>query len=163
MCSSDLPLIIKSVDGYAGTVNVTCKLTTGPSSATPPECGMDPASVTLTAGATANPELLIFGKGTKLPPGVTLGSNAPSHGLGLGLSAGGAVLACALLFGIPGRRRGWRAMLSALLLLVAVSGFSACVTTPKIITHGQYTFTITGTDSKDATIKTTATIKVRVL
>ena len=156
-------LNVTSVDGYAGTVNVTCKLTTGPSSATPPECGMDPASVTLTAGGIAHPELLIFGKGSKLPPGVTLGSNAPSHGLGLGLSAGGAVLACALLFGIPGRRRGWRAMLSALLLLVAVSGFSACVTTPKIITHGQYTFTITGTDSKDATIKTTATVKIRVL
>ena len=156
-------LLVTSVAGYAGTVNITCRLATGPSSATPPECGLDPASVTLTADGTAQPLMLIFGKGTKLPPGITLGSNTPSHGLGLGLSAGGAVLACALLFGIPGRRRAWRAMLSAVLLLVAVGGFSACVTTPKIVTHGQYTFTVTGTDSKDATIKTTATIKVRVL
>lgn len=156
-------LVVTSVAGYAGTVDITCRLATGPSSATPPECGLDPASVTLTADGTAQPLMLIFGKGTKLPPGITLGSNAPSRGLGLGLSAGGAVLACALLFGIPGRRRAWRAMLSAVLLLVAVGGFSACVATPKIVTHGQYTFTVTGTDSKDATIKTTATIKVRVL
>ena len=156
-------LNVTSVDGYAGTVNITCKLATGPSSATPPECALDPASVTLAAGATAKPLMLIFGKGTKLPPGITLGSNAPSHGLGLGLSAGGAVLACALLFGIPGRRRAWRAMLSAVLMLVAVGGFSACIDTPKKVTAGQYTFTVVGTDSKDATIKATATIKVRVL
>lgn len=160
-------LAVTSLDGYAGTVNITCALVTGPKTATPAECGMDPASVKLTAGSTANPLILIFGKGTKLPVGVTLGSNAPSHGLGLGLSAGGAVLACGLLFGIPGRipgrRRGWRAMLSIVLLLVAVSGFTACVSTPKIVTHGQYTFTVTGTDSADSTIKATATVSVRVL
>jgi O-antigen ligase len=107
--------------------------------------------------------MLIFGKGTKLPPAVTLGSNAPGKGLGLGLSAGGAVLACVLLFGIPARRRGWRAILPVLLLLVAASGFTACIATPKMITAGQYTFTVTGTDSSDTTITTKATVEVRVL
>jgi len=156
-------LTITSVDGYAGTVNLTCKLTTGSTSATPPECGMNPASVTLKGGGVAQSFLLIFGKGTKLPPGTTLGSNLSGKGLGLGLSAGGAVMACVLLFGIPARRRGWRAILPVLLLLVAASGFTACIATPKIITAGQYTFTVTGTDSTDSTIKATATVKIRVL
>jgi hypothetical protein len=166
--TGSVAIVTTSIDGYAGTVNMTCKLTTGPKTATPPECGMNPASVTLTVGGTAQPFILIFGKGTTLPPGITLGSNVPSSpskgkGLGFGLSAGGAVLACGLLFGIPGRRRGWRAMLSVLLLLVAASGFTACISTPKMITTGQYTFTVTGTDSADSTVVATATIKVRVL
>lgn len=161
-------IVMTSVDGYAGTIDITCKLTTGPKTATPPECGMNPASVTLAAGGTVSPYILIFGKGTKLPTGITVGGNTPSSsskgpGLGLGLSAGGAVLACGLLFGIPGRRRGWRAMLSVLLLLAAASGFTACIATPKMISAGQYTFTVTGTDSTDSTIKATATVNVRVL
>ena len=156
-------LMITSVDGYAGTVNLTCKLTSGSTSTAPPECAMNPGSVTLKTGGVAQSFILIFGKGTKLPPGITLGSNASGKRLGLGLSASGAVLACALLFGIPARRRGWRAILPALLLLVAASGFTACIATPKIITAGQYTFTVTGTDSADSTITATATVKIRVL
>ena len=150
------PVITTSEGGYAGTVNYTCELLTKTTTATPPECGMYPATETLTAGATVEPEMLIFGKGTKLPEGVTLGSNAKWIG------AGGAVLACCLLFGVPARRRGWRSMLSIFLLLLAVSGFTACATTPKIITNGVYSFKVTGTDSKNAANSSSTTVQVTV-
>ena len=146
-----------SMNGYAGTLNYTCQLLTKTSTATPPECAMDPATEAVSAGATVRPLILIFGKGTRLPAGVTLGSNAGWVG------AGGAVLACCLLFGIPARRRQWRSMLSVLLILIAFGGLSACVATPKMITHGLYTFKVTATDSKDASITATATVTVEVL
>jgi trimeric autotransporter adhesin len=149
-----------SEGGYAGTVNYTCELTTKVTTSTPPECGMYPSSETLAAGKTAEPMLLIFGKGTKLPVGVTAGSNSKWPGIGLG--TGGAVLACCLLLGVPARRRGWRSMLSALLLLAALAGFTACVATPKFITNGVYTFNVTGTDSKDSTLTSTTTVQVTV-
>jgi trimeric autotransporter adhesin len=150
-------IVTTSEGGYAGTINYTCELVTKTSTATPPECGMDPATETITAGGKVQPQILIFGKGTKIPKGVTLGSNAKWVG------AGGAVLACCLLFGIPARRRKWRALLSAILLLAAVAGFTACSSTAKMITAGNYTFTVTGTDSKDATLTATATVSVDVL
>jgi hypothetical protein len=150
-------IVTTSKDGYSGTVDYTCVLETKTSTPTPPECAMDPASAAVEAGGTAKPLILIFGKGTKLPSGVTLGSNSKW------LGAGSAVLACCLLFGIPAKRKRWRSLLSVLLLLAAIGGLSACITTPKIVTHGLYTFTVTGTDSKDKATTATATVTVEVL
>ncbi|WP_263353965.1 protease pro-enzyme activation domain-containing protein [Acidicapsa acidisoli] len=151
------PILTTSEGGYAGTINYTCKLTTKTTTAAPPECSMYPATATLAAGGTAGPLMLIFGKGTKLPTSTTTSSNARWFG------AGSAVLALSLLFGIPARRRGWRSMLSAILLLISVAGFSACSSSAKMITSGTYTFTVTGTDSKDSTLTSTATVSVEVL
>ena len=158
--TGSVDIVTTSEDGYAGTVDYTCVLTSSiPTTATPAECGMYPATATLTAGGVAKPQMLIFGKGTKLPTGVTLGSNSNARWIG----AGSAVLACGLLFGVPARRRRWRSMLSLLLILVAVGGFSACVTPAKIISVGIYTFKVTGTDSKDKTKTATATVTVEVV
>jgi hypothetical protein len=122
---------------------------------------MDPSSETITADGTIDPLILIFGAGTKLPTGVTVGSNLRRSNLPW-LGAGGAVLAGCLLWGIPARRRKWRAMLSVLLLLAAAGGFSACSRPGKFISAGNYTFQVTGTDSKDASITATATVTVTV-
>ena len=146
-----------SEGGYAGTVNLTCTLVTKTSTKTPPLCAFNPTSVPLTAGETRQPVILIYGVGTKVLTGTTTGSNAKW------LGTGGAVLAACLLLGIPARRRGWRAMLSAILLLVALGGFTACVSTPKMITAGTYTFKVVGTDSTDSTNNATATVTVLVL
>ncbi len=152
----------KSEDGYSGTIKFTCKLVGPYKGSNPPECAMYRNSYGIASGRTVHPQILIFGKGTKLPPGVTMTSDNTRFGLGLGI--GGAALACCLWFGIPARRRGWQSMLlSLLLLLVAASGFTACVTPAKIISVGGYTFQVTGTDSADPTNTTTATVKVNVL
>jgi hypothetical protein len=144
---------------YSGTVLYTCVLTTTADTSTPPECAMDPGTETLTVGGTAYPQILIFGKGTKLPKGVSVGSNRLPGAIGLGSAA----LAFGLMLGIPARRRAWRAMVSILLLLIAVSSFSACSTTAKLITSGTYTFKVTGTDSQDPTNVQSALVQVRVL
>jgi hypothetical protein len=148
---------VLSEGGYAGTVKLTCTLVTKTSTKTPPLCAFNPTSVPLTAGETRQPVILIYGVGTKVLTGTTMGSNAKW------LGTGGAVLAACLLLGIPARRRGWRAMLSAILLLVTLGGFTACVSTPKMIKAGTYTFKVVGTDSTDSTNKATATVTVRVL
>ena len=155
--------VVKTISegSYAGTINYTCVLETPVTNPTPAECAMYPASETLKAGGVAYPEVLIFGKGTKLPTGVTQGSNARPIQIGIG--AGSMALACCLLFGIPARRRGWRTLLSVILLLIAVSGFTACVATPKMITHGNYTFKVTGTDSQEPLNTSTATVQAEVL
>ena len=145
-----------SEGGYSGTINYTCELVTATTTTAPPECAMDPASETLTAGGTVTPEILIFGKGTKLPPGIEIGSNARWIG------TGGAALACCLLFGIPARRRGWRAMLAVILLLTGMGGFTACARPGKLISSGQYTFKVTAVDSKNAALTGTATVTVKV-
>jgi hypothetical protein len=91
-----------------------------------------------------------------------------------GLGAGSTVLAALLLFGIPSRRRRWLPML-ALLWIVTAVGVSACggggssfsggsgggPTTPAT-TAGNYTFTVTGTDSSNSQITTSTSVSVTV-
>jgi hypothetical protein len=86
-------------------------------------------------------------------------------------AAGGAALACLLLFGIPARRRSWRTMLGMMALLFALgSGVLACggnsgsscvaVTSPGT-TPGTYTITVTGTSSGTAAATSTLTLTVQ--
>ncbi len=157
-------LTVTSTGTYAGTVDITCQLISqSKQTSTPPECGMDPASVTVTAGGKATTLILIFGKGTKLPKGVTLGKVESAPGHGKWFAGGGAVLACCVLLGVPARRRRWKALIAGCLLLVSIGGFTACVGTAKMITSGNYTFRVTGTDSKNPNLTTTATVTVEVL
>ncbi len=151
-----------SEGGYAGTINYTCALVSGSSTSASPECAMSPATETLTAGGQTFPVMLVFGIGSKLPPGITLGSNTEPH-KGKWLAAGGTALACCLLFAVPARRRAWKSLLSLLLLVVVVSGMAACSTPDKRIAAGTYTFKVIGTDSTDKTNVSSATVTVRVL
>ena len=86
---------------------------------------------------------------------------------------GGAVLALLVLFGIPARRRSWRAMLGVLALMVALGSLAACGGgggssgggggggTPGT-TSGAYTFTVTGTGNPAVTPAPTQTFTVTV-
>jgi trimeric autotransporter adhesin len=150
-----------SIDGYDGTIDYKCSLETKTDSKTPPLCGMYPGTLTIKANHVVDVEMLVFGKGTNLPPGVSTGKNVPP--LGKVLGAGGVVLACGLLFAIPARRRAWRAMLSAILLLFSVAGFTACDNSYKMITYGSYTFFVTGTDSQNPALTETVKYIVEVL
>lgn len=157
-------LTVTSTGSYAGTVDITCQLIAqSVKTTTPAECGLLPASVSVTAGGNATTLILIFGKGSKLPNGVTLGRMEAAPGPGEWLAGGGAALAFCVLLGIPARKRKWKMILSSCLLLVALGGFSACVSTAKLITSGNYTFRVTGKDSKNPNLTTTATVHVEVL
>jgi hypothetical protein len=89
----------------------------------------------------------------------------PKTGNGKGwLGAGsGALLALMVFFGIPARRRSWRAMLGVLVMLAALGALSSCGggssggggggTTPTNpgTAMGSYTFTITSTATATST------------
>jgi hypothetical protein len=80
--------------------------------------------------------------------------------------AGGMVLACILLFGIPARRRRWRALLGMLALAAVFAGSMAACSGggggggKPGTTAGTYTITVTGTSG--ATTETgTVTLTVQ--
>ena len=149
-------LWLTSEGGYEGTAKLTCALTSAPSSDPAPAlCGFEGDTVNVLVNGKAKTVFLVWGKGTKLPPGVTAGSLAPWIG-------GTAVLACCLLVGIPARRRAWRNLLAVVLLVGALFSLSACVAQPKLITPGKYTFTVTATDTKNSLITTTSKVVVTV-
>jgi hypothetical protein len=79
----------------------------------------------------------------------------------------GAVLALLVFFGIPARRRGWRAILGAFVLLATLGSLAACggggsKSGGGGTTAGSYVFTVTGTgdDPAKATHTTTFTVVV---
>jgi hypothetical protein len=82
---------------------------------------------------------------------------------------GGAVLAFLVLLGIPARRRSWRSILGALVLMVALGTLAGCVgkkTPPNTgnlgTTAGSYTFTVTGAGSPSVTPAPTTTFTVTI-
>jgi hypothetical protein len=83
---------------------------------------------------------------------------------------GGAVLALLVFFGIPARRRSWRSMLSAFLVMAALVGLSACGdfwqapagNTAGGTTAGAYTFTVTGTGAPAVSTAVTTTFAITV-
>jgi len=154
-------------NGYSGTMNLACTLTSSPTGAQSlPTCSLNPASVTLASGGNGTSALTV-----KTTAASTTALARPTDQHLWKLGGGGAVLAAVLLFGIPFRRRRWTSML-ALLLLVAAAGAIGCVSgkstssgggssTPAT-TAGNYTFTIAATDSANAKITTSTTISVTV-
>jgi hypothetical protein len=79
------------------------------------------------------------------------------------------VLAALMLFGIRAKRRRWLSTM-VLLAVVAVAGVIGCgggQSSPPPVTYpgttaGDYTFTVTGTDSANSTITTSTIVKVTV-
>ena len=153
-------LTLTSLNGYAGTVKLSCALAGSTSAANPPECGLDPATETLTANGTAQPLLLIFGAGTNLPSGVTAGgATAPLLTL-LGLALLGFASARQGL--VPARKARWRSLAVLLMLAACVLPFAACGGQSSLITAGSYHFTVTATDAQNAAITTSVTVAVTV-
>ena len=146
-------LTLTSLSGYAGTVQLSCKLVGATTVPNPPQCGLDPATETLVANGSTQPLLLIYGAGVKLPSGVTAG------GMALPLLA----LLGGLLPLFRLRRRAF-ARLSLLLLLMgaAASSLTACGGSSSLITAGSYNVQVTATDSQNAAITTSVTVAVTV-
>jgi hypothetical protein len=155
---------------YSGTMNLTCSLTGFPAGAQSlPTCTVSPATVTLTPGASAT---------TSVKVNTTAASTAtlvwPTRLKFWAAGGGGSILAFVLMVGVPSRRRRWLSMLM-LLWVIAAAGAIGCggggeaqspsspnsPATPAT-TVGSYTFTVTGTDTANATITTSASVVINV-
>jgi subtilase family serine protease len=163
---------VTPANGFTGTVALTAAITSSPNGAQyPPTLSFGATSpVTIaSAGAAAVATLTI----TTTPPTSSALAYPASH-RSRWLPAGGAALACILLFGIPAGQRRWRSMLAMLTLLVSLAGaVSACGgggggsapgggknTNNPGTTAGSYTVKVTGT-SGSTTASDTFTIDVQ--
>jgi len=91
----------------------------------------------------------------------------PGKGRGIFGAGGSAVLALLLFLGIPARRRGWRKMLGALVLMAAFGVLSGCgsnvsKTSNQGTSADTYTFTVTATGMPAVNPAPTATFTVTV-
>jgi hypothetical protein len=148
--------------GFTGSVALTAALTSSPTGAQYPP--------TLSFGSTIPVSITGAGAGTATltitTTAVTSAALAyPKHHAVPWYAAGGAALACMLLFGIPAKRR-WRTMIGMLALLVALTGgILACGgggggggTSNAGTTAGTYAITLTaqsGATTKTGTVSLT--------
>lgn len=152
---------------YSGTINLTCTLTSSPAGAQSlPTCSLNPASVSISSGGNKTTTLTV--NTTSAASSARMRPLGPSPWRPVG---GGAVLAVVLIFGFPARRRRWMSMLVLLCVIVAAGaigcsgGGSSTPVTPSTpaTTAGSYTFTVSGTDSANSSIKSSATVVITVL
>jgi hypothetical protein len=164
--SATATVTLTAGSNYSGTMDIACTLTSSPAGAQSlPICSLSTASVTLAASGNGTATLTI---------GTTAASSKaslarPARQRLFGLGGGGGLLAVVLFFGLPSRRRRWASML--LLLAIACAGLaigcggdggqSPGPSTPAT-TVGGYTFTVTGTDSSNSKISTSATVALTV-
>lgn len=157
------------INGYAGTLALTCSLTSAPSNATDlPTCTPATSTVTIDSNVTTTTVTV-----TVSAPAATATLLRPGFGRGsrwLGTD-GGVALAFLMCMGIPARRRSWRSMLGMLAVMAALGGLTACSGSAKGLNiqnnlgtdTGSYTFTVmgTGTPSVSSTPRTTFTLTVK--
>jgi hypothetical protein len=158
--------------GFTGSVALSCAVTASPAGATnTPTCSVSaPSAITGTAAVTAT---------------LTINTTAPTTAklddplnriFRLG---GGVALAALLFFGLPVRRRSWKALLSFLVFAVLAGaavgcggGSSPAPSTPTPVggtTTGSYTVSVSGTGTNTSSgslnlgpVTTTTTIAVAV-
>jgi len=148
--SATSTVTIASTNGYAGSVTLTCALTSSPSGATDlPSCTNGSQTVTLSSTTTTGTATVTVDTTAASSSELVRPKLGPGKGwMGAG---GGAVLALLLFFGIPARRRSWRSMLGMLVLMVVLGTMAGCGGSggggSKNLgtTAGTYTFTITAT------------------
>jgi len=157
---------VSTSTGYTGTVTLACSLTSGPSNqpGDAPACSVP--GTPIFAGNTMNATVTTAAAATT---SALVRPESPRRNRGL---AGGAVaLAMLILFGIPARRRSWRAMLGMVALLAALGMLAACNnkaggggggTSNPGTAAGAYTFTVTATGNPAVAPAPTATFTVTV-
>ncbi|MGA8741810.1 MAG: S53 family peptidase [Terracidiphilus sp.] len=167
--SATSTITLNSTTAYTGTVTLTCALTASPAGASDlPTCA--PASgggsITATAGTAGG-----TGSVTVSTTAATTSAMKRPRVGGWAETESGIVLALLVFFGIPARRRGWRATLGAFVLLATLGSLAACGGGGSSsgggggnpgTTAGSYTFTVTGTGSDPAKTKETTTFTVTV-
>ncbi len=160
-------ITVSTNNGYAGSVTLSCMVATMPSGAADvPACTIAPSTpITLGSGTNSGTATATF---ITTAPIATL----VRPRVGGWEEAGGAVLALLVFFGIPSRRRGWRALAGLWVIALALVGLSACgsstvnasgggANSNPGTTPGTYTYTLSGTGTPAYT-PPTATITLTV-
>ncbi|MFC5863373.1 choice-of-anchor D domain-containing protein [Acidicapsa dinghuensis] len=159
--------------GYVGPSTVTiksCTLTGSPTGASDlPSCSITTNNFTIAAGASSGSGGVVTVSTTAATTQAKTGGPVAANGLKKWAGAGGAVLAFIVLLGIPARRRNWRSMLGLILLAGALATLSACGGgggsggggggNPGT-TAGNYTFTVSGSDSNGVSANGSITLTV---
>ncbi|HVC48470.1 MAG TPA: Ig-like domain repeat protein [Terracidiphilus sp.] len=163
-------ITVTPAGGFTGSVAMTASITSSPSGATYLPAlsfgSTSPVTISDTNAATATMAVTTTA--------ATTGALREPGRPGAGWMAGGATLACLLLFGIPGgeRRRRWRQLLGMVMLAAALGlGVSSCGGGSSVggggggggiagTTPGTYTATVTGAGGT-ISAQTTVTITVQ--
>jgi hypothetical protein len=139
---------ITPVNGFTGSVSLSCVLTTSPAGAQHlPSCGITP-TVAITGTTAATATMTITSTGATTSGALSLPPINRMRWLGVN---GAVTLAGLILLGIPARGRRRRFLLGLVFVLVVGGCFSGCgggggsVITIPGTTAGDYTFTVTGT------------------
>ena len=164
---------VSSTNGYAGTVTLTCAVTSSPAGAIDlPTCSSSP-KVTLSSGTASATATVTVNTTAASDSAMAL----PKPGNRWAGTTSGAVLALLVFLWIPAQRRRWWSMLSILAVIAALGGLAGCNavtmsgksaaagTTPASTpgtTAGTYTITVSGTgnDSASTTAATTFVLTV---
>ena len=164
--STSSTVTVSSSDGYTGSVRLTCTLTSSPAGASVlPACTVLGSPVVLNATTTSGNAMMAIYTNT---PTTAMNKRFDMRWAEAG---GGTMLAMLVFFGIPARRRAWRAMVGLVVMMLALGSFSACTINsvgPKGgsghpgTSSGAYTFTVTGNGTPAVTPAPTATFTVTV-
>jgi subtilase family serine protease len=152
--SASFSLNLASLNGFNGTVALTCTAATGM------VCVPSPASVSLNGNTTAS---------------VTIGTVTHTYSMvhgqpGWGETAAGTMLACLLCVIVPKRRRFGRVLLSMMVVVALMAGVSGCspnskeLSTPSApidLAPGTYSVVITGTGSNGLVHNTVISVVVQ--
>jgi len=169
--TSTATVTVSSANGYAGTVTLTCVLTSPTNLTDPPTCSGGSSTVTLSSTVTSGTATVTVSP-TAASSAALAYPKLPGKGGGLFGAGSGALLAMLLFFGIPARRRSWRSMLGILVLMAALGSLAACGGSgggssgggggTSGTTAGTYTFTVTGTGNDANKTTETASFTVNV-
>ena len=115
--TSTTPVLVGATGGFTGDVKLTCSVTgTNVEDVNIPKCSFNPGTVAITNADGVQSILTV----TTTAAGTIASADARDSGVWSAVR-GGAMLACVLIFGIPGRRRSL-ALLRLVLCAVALGG-----------------------------------------
>ena len=152
--STTSTITVSTANGYVGTATLSCSLTSSSVSnpTDSPTCALSGSPVSLTTDSTSGTVTATITT-TAATTSQLVKPDIHNKGRGWMGASGGAVLAFLVFLGIPSRRRSWRSMLGAFLLMTALGAMTGCGdfwqapsgNSGNGTSSGTYTFTVSGT------------------